>query len=200
MDDYSPPAPNPFAVSAIRPGAIPFIFREGTEAVDLIDALEDEHGWRGQIIGPHGSGKSTLLAALKPELEADGRRVLLYTLRDGQHSIPDGLRTAPADRQPTILVIDGYEQLRPFSRWCLRLVCRLRGWALLVTAHRDMGLPTLWETRVTAELAENILRHLLSDKAREISRAQIEGALARHQDNLRAVLFELYDEFERNRR
>ena len=196
-----PPIPNPFAVSAVRPGAIPFIFPAGTEAVDLIDALEDQHGWRGQIIGPHGSGKSTLLATLIPELEADGRRVLLYTLRDGQHSLPEGLRDAPHDKQPTILIIDGYEQLKPTSRWCLRLVCRLRGWALLVTAHRDMGLPTLWRTAVSRELATSIVDRLLKKElGQTIDPHQVEAALSRHDGNLRGVLFDLYDDFERGRR
>ncbi|MCE9553925.1 MAG: hypothetical protein K8T91_11195 [Planctomycetes bacterium] len=195
------PTPNPFAVSAVRPGVIPFIFPAGTAAIDLIDALEDQHHWRGQIIGPHGSGKSTLLAALIPELEADGRRVLLYTLRDGQHSLPEGLRDAPQDKQPTILIIDGYEQLKLTSRWCLRLVCRLRGWALLVTAHRDMGLPTLCQTSVNRELATTIVDRLLKkETGRTIDPAVIDAALARHDGNLRCVLFELYDEFERGRR
>lgn len=195
------PSPNPFAVSAVRPGAIPFLFPAGTEAVDLIDALEDEHHWRGQIIGPHGSGKSTLLAALIPELEADGRCVLLYALRDGQHSLPEGLRDAPQDKQPTILIIDGYEQLRITSRWCLKLICRLRGWALLVTAHQDMGFPTLWRTNVSRELAASIVERLLKDQSgRSIDPEQIDAALTRHSDNLRGVLFELYDHFERGRR
>jgi len=193
--------PNPFAVSAVRPGAIPFVFPPGTEAVDLIDALEDQHDWRGQIIGPHGSGKSTLLAALIPEFEADGRRVLLYTLREGQHTLPTGLRDAPQDNQPTILIIDGYEQLRLVSRWCLRLVCRLRRWALLVTAHRDMGLPTLWKTSVDRSLAMTIIGRLLgNERAEAITEAQIDSALARHGNDLRSALFELYDVYERQRR
>lgn len=202
-ENADPPSatPNPFAVSAVRPGAIPFIFPAGKQAVDLIDALEDQHGWRGQIIGPHGSGKSTLLAALVPELEADGRRVLLYTLRDGQHTLPVGLREAPQDNQPTILIIDGYEQLRLVSRWCLRWICKLRGWALLVTAHRDMGLPTVWKTSVDPPLAGKIVRQLLADhSAAALEEAQIDAVIARHGDDLRSALFELYDVVERQRR
>ena len=198
--DELPVTPNPFAVSAVRPGAIPYVFPDGTQAVDLIDALEDQHHWRGQIIGPHGSGKSTLLAALVPELEADGRRVLLFTLHEGQHTLPQELRDAPKDNQPTILIIDGYEQLRRTSRWFLKLICRLRGWALLVTAHRDMGLPTLWETNVSPELAAAIVQRLLKSRGQEITPEQVDAALSRHAGNLRSVLFELYDQFELGRR
>jgi hypothetical protein len=133
--------------------------------------------------------------------EADGRRVLLYSLRDGQHSLPVGLREAPQDNQPTILIIDGYEQLRLLSRWCLRLICKLRGWALLVTAHRDVGLPTLWKTSVDAPLAMQIIGQLLKDRSETtIQQAEIDAVVQRHGDDLRSALFELYDVVERQRR
>src|SRR5262245_47452345 len=95
-----PPAtPNPFAVSAVRPGALRYHFLDDMAVEELVGWLEDDQ-WRGQIIGPHGSGKSTLLAALAPHLEAAGRRVLFYTLRDGQRTLPEELRAAPQDNQP----------------------------------------------------------------------------------------------------
>lgn len=191
--------PNPFAVSAVRPGALPYLFLDDMAVEELVGWLEDD-GWKGQIIGPHGSGKSTLLASLIPHLEAAGRRVLLYTLRDGQRTLPEELRAAPQDNQPTIAVIDGYEQLSRFSCLCLRLICRLRGWGLLITSHRDMGLPTLWETTVDSDLAVLIIKRLLKNQWPEFTVEQIETSLAYHGGNLRDVLFEFYDEYERRRR
>src|SRR5581483_6754178 len=101
----------------------------------------------GEIVGPHGSGKSTLLAALVPAIEAAGRRVLQFTLHDGQRQLPPELLELPADATPTLVMIDGYEQLSRWSRWRLNRFIRRRGWGLLVTSHATAGLPTLFRTR-----------------------------------------------------
>ena len=177
---------NPFCTRHVRPGAIPFRFPEGLDATALVDRLE-ANGWRGQIVGPHGSGKSTLLEALLPELRRR-RAVVRVELHDCERRLP---AEAWAAGEGTLLVIDGYEQLGWWTRWRVR-----RHWrALLVATHRGQGLPDLYRTGVTAELAGAIVRELHEDEVPDLGRM-----LASHRGNLREVLFELYDRYEAMRR
>ena len=62
---------NPFATRFVRPGVIPYRFDDRRTVADLVATLR-EHGWRGEIIGPHGSGKSTLVQTLIPALQEAG--------------------------------------------------------------------------------------------------------------------------------
>lgn len=187
---------NPFSTRFTRPGALPFYFDEGDDAGELVARLR-QHNWFGQIIGPHGSGKSTLLATLRPVLEAAGREVRLVQLP----AEPATKFSLPSRRQlsaATQLVIDGYEQLSPLTRWLIVRRCRWRGCGLLITAHRDSGLPTLYTMQPGLELALSLARRLLP-AADAIGRADIEAAWQAHRGNLREVLFSLYDLFEQRR-
>ncbi|MBI3466953.1 MAG: hypothetical protein HY000_28395 [Planctomycetes bacterium] len=173
-------------------------------------------GWRGQITGPHGSGKSTLLAALVPALREAGRRVELITLHDGQRRLPLDLVSTPELDAAAMIVVDGYEQLSRWSRLRLRRLCTRRGWGLLVTAHADVGLPQLFQTKVTDQLAAQIIRRLqqpasaggslrdaLSASAATadcITYDEITAILARNGGNMRETLFTLYDLYELRRR
>src|SRR5436190_6874871 len=158
------PASNPFATRFTRPGAIPYLFPPGQSAVGLLDVLRN-HDWWGEIIGPHGSGKSSLLAELLPLLEAPGRRVEVYSLHQGDRTLPMSKAVVKAWNQETQIIVDGYEQL---SWWSKR---RLQGWAkahgagLLITAHEPMGLPSLFRTQPTLDLARKIVSKLLEQEA-----------------------------------
>jgi hypothetical protein len=178
-------AHNPFSTRHTRPGAIPFRFPEGLDAAGLTDRLE-ANGWRGQIVGPHGSGKSTLLEALLPELSRR-RSVIRVELHGDARRLPAEVWDAG---DGTLVVIDSYEQLDWWTRRRVRKRCR----GLLVTAHRRSGLPDLYRTGVTAELAAAIVRGLLADEIPDLARR-----LAFHRGNLREVLFELYDRYEASR-
>lgn len=188
---------NPFSTRFVRPGAIDFHFAGGRSAVDLITALAKQ-GWRGQIIGPHGSGKSTLLASLAGPLASAGRRTWIYALHDGERRLPASWIADVEDAGANLVVIDGYEQLSYWSRWRLARNCRAREWGLLVTAHQDVGLPTLWTTSPSLELAEEIVARL--DPLGQISRQEIALAYAATGGNLREMLFRLYDVVEQQRR
>jgi hypothetical protein len=189
------PWENPFCTRRIRPGAIPFLFPDGQDAETLVARLRT-HGWSGEIIGPHGSGKSALLAALIPAIERAGRHVTLVALHDGQRRLPLRFDGRHRLREPAVLVVDGYEQLSRWHRWRLRRLCRRNGWGLVVTAHASVGLPPLWQTAITPELAQAVVDSLLAGQTSPLPAPQLADYLARHQGDLRETLFDLYDRYE----
>ena len=189
---------NPFCTRRISPGAIPFIFPPGENAETLVDRLR-QAGWWGEITGPHGSGKSTLLAALTAAIERAGRRTVLVALHDGERRLPLRLQSDLRLRPPVVLVVDGYEQLGRWSRLMLKRFCRRQGMGLLVTAHESVGLPHLYRTAVTPDLAGQIVGTLLGGREPPFTPEEVSHCLSRHGGDLREVLFELYDLFEKRR-
>lgn len=190
---------NPFATRHIRPGALEFIFPPGQSAASLVEQLQAA-GWLGQIIGPHGSGKSTLLAALLPALAAAGRTVVWRPIRaDGQTGASQG-SDLPAELTPTSqVVIDGYEQLSWWLRRRWQGHCRRYGAGLLITAHADAGLPTLFQTQPTLEVAQQVVRQLLEPNETSVSSADVAAAWQAAQGNLRETLFKLFDVYQARR-
>lgn len=190
---------NPFSSRAVRPGAMAYLFPDGTTSRQLVERLA-AHEWLGQIIGPHGSGKSALLASLRPAIEAAGRRVVQFTLHDGERRMPAEFREVKDAANSVVIVVDGYEQLGRLSRWHLRRRYRKESWGLLVTTHRDLGLPTILQTVATPELAIALVNQLQSSGPQLVSADDVRAAFARNAGNLRLVLMELYDQYERRRR
>jgi energy-coupling factor transporter ATP-binding protein EcfA2 len=190
---------NPFSTRWTRPGALPYLFPRGADARTLVDRLRAS-GWRGQITGPHGSGKSTLVAALNPALRAAGRHVVQITLRDSQRRLSFDLANLPGLDETSIIVVDGYEQLSGWSRLQLCRLCTRRGWGLLVTSHVDVGLPEVFQTKVTCDIARQIVERLQQPENVVITDGDVAAALARHGGNMREALFTLYDLYELCRR
>lgn len=196
MTPYVSPgaASNPFSAGKVDPGSIPFCFPPGQSAAEIVGRLAAESWW-GEIVGPHGSGKSTLLAALGPALAQAGRRPLVVTLHRGQRRLPP--RVLP--RRPsaaTQIVVDGYEQLGAWARWRLRRWCQKLHCGLLVTTHESVGLPTIYTTATTPELARYLARYL-GGASLPIRDDQVDACFARHGGDLRETLFALYDLYER---
>lgn len=192
---------NPFATRFTQPGALEFLLPPGESLDDLVARLK-EHRWWGQIVGPHGSGKSTLLAALRPKLESAGREVAVVVVRPDAREAGgwgpgtrarEAIQAARESTAATLLVIDGYERLSWWSRWRVKSWCRRRGAGLLVTAHADVGLWTVFRTQPSLDLARQIVRRLLPPEETRITEADLTAAYQRHPDNLREVLFALYD-------
>lgn len=188
---------NPFSTRYVRPGALPFQFRPG-ESVERLAAALATQGWRGQIVGTHGTGKSTLLATLLPCLEQGGRSIVKVSLHDGERRLPIDRDQRRALSPSSVLVIDGYEQLSRWSRYKTRLLCRRRRCGLLVTAHCDVGLPLLYRTVGTFEIARRVVGRLATAGDR-IADSDVRRACQAHQGDLREALFCLYDLYEQRR-
>jgi hypothetical protein len=191
--------PNPFSTRHIRPGAVDYFFPPDQSAQALVEQLRAAN-WIGQIVGPHGSGKSTLLAALVPALEAAGRVVVQEQIRGqgpGARSQESG--SAGHLDSNTQLVIDGFEQLSWWRRRRIESDCRQSRAGLLITAHKDLGLPTLYRTEPTLELAQQVARRLLGDSDATISADDVAAAWDAAQGNLRETLFKLYDVYQARR-
>jgi hypothetical protein len=198
MDMRSSVQENPFSVHRIRPGALSYVFPAEVSAETLVAQLR-RAGWWGEIVGPHGSGKSTLLESLKAPIARAGYRTVSVALHDGQRRLPmapdKDSRLAP----PAILMIDGYEQLGGWSRFCVKRFCRRRGLGLLVTAHKSVGLHLLFRTTVSLDLAERVVASLLQGRERPFTAAEVSDSFRRCGGNLRESLFDLYDLFEQRR-
>ncbi len=181
---------NPFATRFIRPGALPFLFLDGDSAEALVGRLKDQQ-WCGQILGEHGSGKTTLLATLMPLLEAAGRSVLAFKVGPGERRLPRIDR--PALSSATQIVIDGYEQLSWWSKWQVRRLARRAGAGLLVTAHKDAGLPTVYETKPSEEVARAVVGKLMANEQVSLSPEDIGVNYRAADGNVREMLFKLFD-------
>ncbi len=185
---------NPFSSRFVRPGAIAYRFSDSGGVEQLLRRLESQRWW-GQIIGPHGSGKSTLLQTLISAIEQTGRKVLFGQLNSNMRQLP--IQIGPAlPGQLTQIVVDGYEQLSWWQRWRLKRRCQRWDAGLVITAHRDMGLPQLYATQVEMERSEAIVRRLLDGFPGQLSHEIVQRTLARHPHNLREALWELYDQYE----
>ncbi|MFQ5611574.1 MAG: hypothetical protein ACE5H9_05520 [Anaerolineae bacterium] len=180
----------------MSPERIEFIFPAG-QTLDAVGARLVANGWWGEIVGPHGSGKSTLLQALLRWAEAAGAGYQFYFLNQAQRSLPSRWQSGSP---PVFYAVDGAEQLSGWSWWRLRRRCRQQGCGLLITAHHSLKLPPLYTTRAAEpEFLCRLVTALAGPDetpdpsfARELCR--------RHRGNIRLILFELYDHWEKRRR
>jgi energy-coupling factor transporter ATP-binding protein EcfA2 len=144
---------NPFRSERIE--ALAFRYLDGDEPTLL--AKLDAASWRGAIVGPRGSGKSTLVRLLAREVESRGGRPLVVALSDERRTLPPG-RLAVAT-PATVLFIDGFDLLGFTDRLRIRRLTRVGG--LVVTAHGDCGLRTIFRTRTTDALLRELLDELV---------------------------------------
>lgn len=190
---------NPFSTCRVRPGQLPYRFPAGISPGTLTARLA-QHRWCGQLIGPHGVGKTTLLHTWLPTLRAAGHALSWWTVRVGQRRLPPAVWTQSAEWTPaTIVVVDGYEQLRRFERWRLAWRRRHAGCGLVVTAHRDVGWPTLAELTTSTETVQGLVTQLLAGAANSITPADVTLQRAIHGSDVRELFFALYDLYEQRR-
>lgn len=189
-------ADNPFSTRYVRPGAFPYQFPAGRDAAGLVERLRNNH-WRGQIVGPHGSGKSALVSTLIDHLQRSGCPTLLIELHDRQRRLSVSSREIRKLVPRTVVIVDGYEQLAPWRRFLLKRLCRRQGLGLLVTSHASMGLPDLCRTATGLALAQHLVDALLAQSSLTIAPEELRERFKRHRGNLREVLFDLYDLYEK---
>jgi hypothetical protein len=190
---------NPFSTRRIRPGAIDFHFPHGETCRSLVERLR-QNNWWGEIIGDHGSGKSSLLASLVPAIQRDAHRTVSIELHDGRSRLPLKLRQLGRLAAPTVVVVDGYEQLGYWNRLRLKRFCRRRGLGLVVTAHATVGFPELFRTVSDTRLAWLLVDRLMHSYQRLLCEQDVLDAYSRQEGNIRETLFDLYDVYESRRR
>lgn len=178
------PRENPFAAARFAPGVLPWI--------GDIEALVDRTcvpGARLQIVGPQGSGKSTLLVHLARRAEMRGWSTRSFR---GSQGLEPALFSARSCG-PLAVFADEVEELGALRFALLRALCALRRAALVVTAHRDLGMETLTERTADAETVQELCHRLLAGRADTPSCSELEELLRRHRGNVREVFFDLYD-------
>jgi len=211
-------ADNPFRVQRIHE----LHYRLLNDTWDAVLARLAQLDYHAAVVGPHGHGKSTFLRALTPKLEANGFQVRPITLNRATPRIhSDCLRDlARTLGRADFILLDGCEQLGPWAWRRFRRATRHAG-GLLITSHTPGRLPTLMNCRTTPELLRDLLAELHCapetgprslSKADRLSHAEGDqdddesplkptpnGAalplFQRHQGNLRAVFFDLYDQY-----
>ena len=151
-------------------------------------------GTRINIIGCSGSGKSTLLAMLGPLIEAAGRPLIVFKIGPGERRLPEIEKSSL--KRDAQLVVDGYEQLSSWSRLRVRWLVWKSGAGLLVTAHADVGLPTLYSTKSSEEIAAAVVTSLTASEGLSMSASDVADAYRAAGGNVREMLFKLFDVYQ----
>ena len=192
--------PNPFSTRFIQPGAISYECFDGT-VTELAERFLKLQSKRGSIIGPHGSGKSTLVASLESRFEAYLPDSKIHPLRFSTDSSASQSLNSSVDWAPfSIAILDGYEQLKFWSRLRIHWIARARSISILATAHRPIrGFETIWETSVNESTSKWVVEQLLQqagvpDCANQLLQSDAwSRSRAKHGQNLRESLFDMYD-------
>ena len=180
----SRPTDNPFASRKID--GLEFRF-SGTDWDGVLGHLVIEGG-RGAIIGPHGSGKTTLLEQLAGRLadepvwirlNAESSRPLMTAFENLPHEIGSD----------NTVLIDGAEQLGPWSWWRLHRRVRNAG-TVVITSHKPGRLPTLYQCATDPTLLAELVNELAPDA---IDTVDLDELFQRHNGNIRLCFRELYD-------
>ncbi|MCX6606403.1 MAG: hypothetical protein NTV52_22820 [Acidobacteria bacterium] len=136
-------------------------------------------GFRGALVGPKGHGKTTLLEGFAGYLRGEGYVVRVVWARVGERLAPLGT-VSPGE----IVCLNGAEALSYWGWWRFRWEARGAA-GILVTAHREGMLPTLWRCETTAALFEELVGEL----APGVDPA---GVFERNGGNVREGFRELY--------
>jgi hypothetical protein len=134
-----------------------------------------------------------------PALAAAGRPACLIGLHDEQRRLPRDWRQAATRVQAGTIIVDGFEQLSHWNRWRLKRACRRGGWGLVVTAHKDVGLPTLAELKPSLAMFQRVVDQLQAHHADALPPELVAQRFVACGGNMREALLALYDDYERRR-
>ncbi len=193
---------NPFSTRFIQPGAIPYKCFDGGNVNELALRFLNLPSKRGIIVGPHGSGKSTLIASLVSELSHRSTESSIHQLRfsTDQSAWRTLLASTKTWTQSSIVILDGYEQLRFWSRFFVERMARTRSMSILATAHGPIrGFETIWRTSVSESSSQWVVEQLLQQTGSQMNANELmqseawSRSRAKHDQNLRESLFDMYD-------
>ena len=198
---------NPFSTRFIQPGAIPYKCFDGGNVNELVQRFLNLPSKRGIVVGPHGSGKSTLIVSFVCELSRVIEKSSVHQLRfsTDRSTWRTLLASTKQWTQSSIVILDGYEQLRFWSRFLIERIARSRSLSILATAHRPIhGFETIWRTSVSESSSQWVLEQLLQQSglpmgANELMQSEAwTRSRAKHDQNLRESLFDMYDWWQIN--
>ena len=194
--------PNPFATRFIQPGAISYNCFDRGNVTELAKRFLELPSKRGIIIGPHGSGKSTLIASLVAELsiilpDSKIHQLRFSTDRPAWRSLLVSTKQWP---HSSIVVLDGYEQLKYWSRFLIERIARTRSISIMATAHQPIrGFEPIWRTSVSESSSRWVVEQLLQQAGHPAGVKELlqsdawSHSRAIHGENLRESLFDMYD-------
>ena len=187
---------NPFSTRFTRPGTVPPLDPTGRPVAiePLVDRLLAGPAAMS-ITAPHGHGKTSLLVALFQELRRRGTPTILVrvrSLRDAWTATVAAARAAPG----TVLGIDGCDRLPRSANRVVAAVARRRRLRLVITTHREGGLPVLLRCETSPALLAALVTRL-PDHGGRITTGDIDDAFRRHSGDVREAFYDLYDRFER---
>src|SRR5262249_25420475 len=153
----------------------------------------------GQITGPHGSGKSTALCSLQEAAQQAGWQLWAIRADEPWPALPtsDGRWLAAIDCGERV---GGIEHRRLTAWQRAGTVGGGRRRAVPVPTHLDRGWPLLHRRSVDLPLVERVVARLLDPRGvpddvlrrHGVTADLLTSLHARHGDNLRELLFELY--------
>ncbi len=190
---------NPFSTRFIQPGAIAYHRFDGGSVAQLAQQFLGLPSKRGSIIGPHGSGKSTLIASLVQEINSQRPDLRIQQLRFSTiESASKSLNNSIRDwSHSSIAILDGYEQLKTWSRIKIAWTARIKSIHVLATAHQTIpSFESLWVTSVSETSSQWVVEQLLKDwggPSHLLKSEEWALSRAKHGQNLRESLFDMYD-------
>ncbi|MDO4586216.1 MAG: ATP-binding protein [Planctomycetia bacterium] len=106
-------------------------------------------------------------------------------------------KTSPKTFSQKIVFLDGFEQLSYFSRYLFRSFCRKHRLGFLLSTHSSaVAVPVLFRTHSSFETVRKIIDFLLDDSDFFLFESEIRALMKQSGNNIRQVLFDLYDEYE----
>lgn len=150
-------------------------------------------GYRASLVGPQGTGKTTLREDIERRMRDRGWDIRGVHLCRQQPRLSFEQQERIRHAGPSSLVtVDGAEQLGWLAwRWLRRATRRAGG--LLVTLHRERGLPVLHYHRPEIDVVRAIVSELAGPDITLTLDKDLREMYAVYGGNTRDVLRELYD-------